>query len=137
MDRTSVVLVTKTLRVRCDSLASASSDWLSAQSPLAAAGCQLSVSTTAAAATPCSTLRVGALFATAEEQGQAADEGLQGGTPRSSIGAAALSFADWNAALQRANGISNPLARPPLPLALPGECRCTSYPCQSLASVER
>lgn len=112
VDRASVVLVTRNLRLRCDSLVSGS-DLASVPSrSLTDDGRQPS------GATPCSNLRCDAAFALPEG---ARPRAGNADVPQTPPAAAQLSFQDWTAALQRSSGISNPLARPPLPLTPPGD----------------
>lgn len=108
-----MVLVTRNLRLRCDSLASGASELLSPPSVRSLSG-----------ATPCSTLHCNAFTSShegASPQGPGFVGSLAGGAavpPPTPPAAAQLSFQDWTAAL--ASGCSNPLARPPLPLTPPG-----------------
>lgn len=130
-----MVLVTRTLSLRCDSGAT-SCDPLSGQSrPLSLSddGRQASVSSAvlnpqnaaaATAATPCSALSHAAAGVALPNMGSSPPAmGCSLGSTPSPLSAsppAQLSFLDWSAALQRCSG--NPLARPPLPLDLPGVC---------------
>jgi hypothetical protein len=110
------VLVTRNLRLRCDSLATGSNLSASPSGALLADdGRQPS------GATPCSALHCDVAGMTPGEETPGAQHAAGGAVePPTPAAAAQLSFSDWAAALQRCSGISNPLARPPLPLSPPG-----------------
>jgi hypothetical protein len=116
VDRASVVLVTRNLRLRCDSLATGSDLSASPSGPLLADDDRQP-----SGATPCSASRCG-MVVTPPGDGTLTAQRAEGGAlePPTPAAAAQLSFSDWAAALQRSSGISNPLARPPLPLSPPG-----------------
>jgi len=136
VDRASVVLVTRTLSLRCDSGALLSDPAGSQIRSLAEDGQQRSVSSgvAAGAATSCSALSktaacsADAVFGSSPDYAPSPLAASPHGSPSQ------LSFLDWNAALQRCSGISNPLARPPLPLAGTGGRNADDCTAQRAAS---
>lgn len=123
VDRSAVVLVTRNLRLRCDSAAASGSE-LSSRSH--AAGTIADAGRQPSSATPCSTLRSDAAFASPEAPEGASPKAA--GTDADRVAEVAapapvaqLSLQDWAAALRQGRSFKNPLARPPLPLTPPGE----------------